>query len=143
MSGGDTTGVRSESFQNIRILGRRRTFVIPISILAPFGIITLAARETHKIAGSVFDPIRTLTRFAEKGRAVRLRLRKNDQSPEIQDAFNRTADALHAGQVEGARRGAGPDRAGQAGRRGITRRGAPRELPATDIERLREEIEHR
>jgi len=70
------------------------------------GIVLLTILETHRTAGPLHNLVRRLEEMARGDRGVRLRFRREDRFRELEEAFNRMAEAaevreqMRAAEVE-------------------------------------------
>ena len=81
------------------VLGQDRDLVRLILVgsgLTFLGVLAVAVLETHRTAGPLLNVARTLERFGTDGPQVRLKLRKDDHFPEVEQAFNRMASEIEA-----------------------------------------------
>ena len=66
------------------------------SLVTVIGVLMIGLLETHRTAGPLYNLTRALERFPIDGLRTRLRFRKDDHFPELEQAFNKMAADLEA-----------------------------------------------
>ncbi|HET9299215.1 MAG TPA: hypothetical protein VFO11_04675 [Candidatus Polarisedimenticolaceae bacterium] len=66
------------------------------SMVTLIGVVLIGLLETHRTAGPVFNLTRALERFPIDGLRTRLKFRKDDHFPELEQAFNKMAADMEA-----------------------------------------------
>lgn len=66
------------------------------SMVTLIGVLLIGLLETHRTAGPVFNLTRALERFPIDGLRTRLKFRKDDHFPELEQAFNKMAGDMEA-----------------------------------------------
>src|SRR5678815_940932 len=66
------------------------------SLVTLIGVLLIGLLETHRTAGPLYNLTRALERFPIDGVRTRLKFRKDDHFPELEQAFNKMATDLEA-----------------------------------------------
>ena len=78
---------QDRDMERLIVLGSMVTFI---------GVLLIGLLETHRTAGPVFNLTRALERFPIDGVRTRLKFRKDDHFPELEQAFNKMAADMEA-----------------------------------------------
>jgi len=78
---------QDRDMERLIVLGSMVTFI---------GVLLIGLLETHRTAGPMFNLTRALERFPIDGVRTRLKFRKDDHFPELEQAFNKMAADMEA-----------------------------------------------